>query len=125
MHTKSTKNNVQVDDRDKLFLGICMALLPTAFSFVLVSNILGQLKTEFILTNANVGYIGGAALWGMSISLLTIGPFLEKIGLKNATKCAFFGHLSGVTLFLVGYFFARLRSGFCLWAPLAWGSAME
>lgn len=93
-------------DRDRLFLGICMALLPTAFSFALVSNILNQLKTEFILTNANVGYIGGAALWGMSISLLTIGPFLEKIGLKKATVGAFLGHLSGVTLFLVAFLFA-------------------
>ena len=102
MHAESTTNV----DRDKLFLGICMALLPTAFSFILVSNILNQLKTEFILTNANVGYIGGAALWGMSVSLLTIGPFLEKIGLKKATVGAFVGHLSGVTLFLIGYFFA-------------------
>jgi fucose permease len=89
-----------------------MALLPTAFSFILVSNILNQLKTEFILTNADVGYIGGAALWGMSISLLTIGPFLEKIGLKNATIGAFAGHLSGVTLFLIGYFFAGDPSAF-------------
>ncbi|MEX0680660.1 MAG: MFS transporter [Balneolales bacterium] len=93
-------------DRDKLFKGICIALLPTAFSFVLVSNILYQLKTEFILTNGQVGYIGGAALWGMAISLLTIGPFLEKIGLKRATIGAFVGHLSGVTLFLVAYLFA-------------------
>jgi fucose permease len=98
----------QVDDinRDKLFKGICIALLPTAFSFVLVSNILYQLKTEFILTNAQVGYIGGAALWGMAISLLTIGPFLERIGLKIATVGAFIGHLSGVTLFLLAYPFA-------------------
>lgn len=93
-------------NRKKLFTGICLALLPTAFSFILVSNILHQLKTEFILTNAHVGYIGGAALWGMAISLLTIGPFLEKIGLKKATVGAFIGHLAGVTLFLVAYPFA-------------------
>lgn len=93
-------------NREKLFWGICIALLPTAFSFVLVSNILYQLKTEFILTNAQVGYIGGAALWGMAISLLTIGPFLEKIGFKRATKGAFVGHLAGVTLFLAAYPFA-------------------
>jgi fucose permease len=99
-------------NRDKLFLGICIALLPTAFSFVLVSNILYQLKTEFILTNAQVGYIGGAALWGMAVSLLTIGPFLEKIGLKRATVGAFFGHLIGVTLFLVAYFFTGQPLGF-------------
>ncbi|MFH5834370.1 MFS transporter [Halalkalibaculum sp. DA384] len=93
-------------EREKLFLGICMALVPTAFSFILVSNILNQLKTEFILTNAGVGYIGGAALWGMSVSLLTIGPFMEKFGLKKAAMGAFAGHISGVTLFLVAYFFA-------------------
>ncbi|MDZ7720130.1 MAG: MFS transporter [Balneolaceae bacterium] len=99
-------------ERKKLFAGICLALLPTAFSFILVSNILGQLKNEFILTNADVGYIGGAALWGMAISLLVIGPFLEKIGLKKATIGAFVGHISGVTLFLIGYLFAGDPSAF-------------
>jgi hypothetical protein len=50
--------------------------------------------------------IGGSALWGMAVSLLLVGPFLEKIGLKNATVCAFLCHLIGVTLFLSGYAFA-------------------
>ena len=93
-------------NRERLFRGICFALVPTGFSFVLVSNILAQLKTEFILTNAAVGVIGGSALWGMAVSLLLVGPFLEKIGLKNATICAFLCHLIGVTLFLCGYAFA-------------------
>lgn len=99
-------------NRDKLFRGICIALLPTAFSFVLVSNILYQLKTEFILTNSQVGMIGGAALWGMAISLLAVGPFLERIGLKKATIGAFVGHLSGVTLFLAAYPFAGIPEAF-------------
>ncbi len=93
-------------NRKKLFAGICLALLPTAFSFVLVSNVLQQLKTEFILSNAYVGVIGGAALWGMAVGLLTIGPFLEKIGFKNAARGAFISHLAGVTLFLAAYPFA-------------------
>lgn len=93
-------------NRTRVFLGTCLALLPTAFSFVLVSNILNQLKTEFILTNYEVGLIGGAALWGMCVSLLLIGPFLERIGLKNGAIGAFGGHLVGVTLFLVAYPFA-------------------
>jgi fucose permease len=93
-------------NRERLFLGFCFALVPTGFSFVLVSNILAQLKTEFILTNAAVGVIGGAALWGMAVSLLLIGPFLEKLGLKKAAIGAFVCHLIGVTLFLFGYPFA-------------------
>jgi fucose permease len=104
-------------DRDRLFRGICFALVPTGFSFVLVSNILAQLKTEFILTNAAVGVIGGSALWGMAISLLLVGPFLEKIGLKGATICAFLCHLIGITLFLAGYAFAG--QGFAIWVLIA------
>lgn len=108
MDNASTQGTTQLQqsDRKRLFLGICLALLPTAFSFVLVSNILGQLKAEFILTNYEVGLVGGAVLWGMTASLLLIGPFLERIGLKNGTVGAFGGHLLGVTLFLAAYPFA-------------------
>jgi len=107
----ATNQSVEIN-RKKIFAGICLALVPTGFSFVLVSNILYQLKAEFILTNAQVGYIGGAALWGMAVSLLIIGPFLEKIGLKKATVWAFVCHLAGVTFFLLGYPFAGEPSAF-------------
>lgn len=103
--TASERPSTQINRR-RLFTGICFALVPTAFSFVLVSNILAQLKAEFILTNAQVGYIGGAALWGMAISLLLLGPFLEKVGFKMAVIGAFIGHVAGVTLFLAAYPFA-------------------
>ena len=93
-------------NRKRLFTGICFALVPTAFSFVLVSNILAQLKSEFVLNNTQVGYIGGAALWGMAISLLLFGPFLEKVGFKKTVIGAFIGHVAGVTLFLAAYPFA-------------------
>ncbi len=99
-------------NRKKLFAGACLALLPTAFAFVIISNILGQLKTEFILTNADVGYIGGAALWGMALSLLFLGPFLEKFGLKVAAVGAFVFHLLGVTLFLAAAPLAGEPTGF-------------
>lgn len=108
----NTSSQLSDINRKKIFTGICLALVPTGFSFVLVSNILYQLKAEFILTNAQVGYIGGAALWGMAVSLLTIGPFLEKIGLKKATIGAFICHLAGVTFFLLGYPFAGEPSAF-------------
>lgn len=109
METANQKTEI---NREKIFKGICLALVPTGFSFVLVSNILFQLKSEFILTNAQVGYIGGAALWGMAVSLLIIGPFLEKIGFKKATTGAFICHLLGVTFFLFGFPFAGDPSAF-------------
>jgi fucose permease len=86
--------------RTRLFFGICLALIPTGASFALVSNILVPLKQEFILTNYQVGLIAGAALWGMAISLLVIGPLLETFGLKNGARMAFAGHLIGITLMI-------------------------
>ena len=73
-------------NRARLFSGICLALIPTGASFAIVSNILGSLKQDFILTNYQVGLIGGAALWGMAISLLVLGPMLEAFGLKNGVR---------------------------------------
>lgn len=105
MSEPSNKTSKTIE-KGSLFTGICLALVPTAFSFILVSNILGQLKAEFTLTNAQVGYIGGAALWGMAVSLLLLGPFLEKVGFKKAVITAFTGHVGGVTLFLISYPFA-------------------
>src|SRR5688572_18195046 len=86
--------------RRRLFFGICLALIPTGASFALVSNILVPLKQQFILTNDQVGLIGGAALWGMAISLLVMGPLLEGFGLKNGARLAFLGHLAGITLMI-------------------------
>src|SRR5688572_20032837 len=86
--------------RSRLFFGICLALIPTGASFALVSNILVPLKQQFILTNYQVGLIGGAALWGMAISLLVMGPLLEGFGLKNGARLAFLGHLAGITLMM-------------------------
>jgi putative membrane-bound dehydrogenase-like protein len=87
--------------RSRLFFGICLALIPTGASFALVSNILVPLKQQFILTNYQVGLIGGAALWGMAISLLVMGPLLEAFGLKNGARLAFAGHLTGITLMIL------------------------
>lgn len=87
-------------DRKRLFTGICLALIPTGMSFSLVSNVMAQLKQEFILTNYQVGLIGGAALWGMAISLLVLGPMLEAYGLRNAARLAFIAHLAGLILMI-------------------------
>jgi fucose permease len=84
----------------RLFSGICLALIPTGASFALIANVLGQFKKEFLLTNAEVGSIAGAAIWGMALSLLFLGPLLESFGMKKATWAAFVGHLLGLSLML-------------------------
>src|SRR5688572_13887832 len=114
--------------RSRLFFGICLALIPTGASFALVSNILVQLKQQFILTNYQVGLIGGAALWGMAISLLVMGPLLEAFGLKNGARLAFAGHLTGITLMILAVTLVGNQSAFWLLmvgaATLAAGNGM-
>lgn len=114
--------------RNRLFSGICLALIPTGASFALVSNILVPLKEEFILTNYQVGLIGGAALWGMAISLLVLGPMLEAFGLKNGARLAFIMHLAGITLMIAAVTHTGSPSGFWLLmlgaATLAVGNGM-
>jgi fucose permease len=115
--------------RTRLFVGICLALIPTGASFALISNVLGQLKEEFILTNYQAGLIGGAALWGMAISLLVLGPMLEGYGMKKGAVLAFLGHLLGLTLLIsavalrhdAGAAFTMLMAGAIL---LAGGNGM-
>lgn len=86
--------------RKRLFSGICLALIPTGASFALIANVMIQLKSTFLLTNSQVGAIAGAAIWGMAISLLVLGPLLERFGMKNATLAAFVGHILGLTLMI-------------------------
>jgi fucose permease len=112
-----TRGEAKVVHRQRLFAGICLALIPTGASFGLVSNVLVQMKQEFILTNYQVGLIAGAALWGMAISLLVLGPLLEGFGLKNGARLAFAGHLIGLTLLISAVFRAGDPSAF--WVLMA------
>jgi fucose permease len=115
-------------NRNRLFSGICLALIPTGASFALVSNILVALKQDFILTNYQVGLIGGAALWGMAISLLVLGPMLEAFGLKNGARFGFAMHLTGITLMIAAVTQVGSPSGFWMLmlgaATLAVGNGM-
>lgn len=100
--------------RKRLFAGICLALIPTGAQFALIANVLGQFKAEFILTNAQVGWIAGVGIAGMAISLLVMGPWLEKFGMRVGTVLAFLGHVLGLTLVLSAVFLRGDPSAFWL-----------
>jgi fucose permease len=93
-------NGQQDSHQKRLFAGICLALVPTGAAFLMIGNVLGQLKTEFILTNAEAGWIGGISVGAMAISLLVLGPLLEGYGLKKGVGIAFVSHILGLTCIL-------------------------
>ena len=88
--------------RERLFLGSCMSLIATSVAFAVVGAIMLALKREFVLTNEEVGWIGGAALWGFAVSQLIFAPLCDTLGMKFLIRLAFFAHLAGVIVMMIG-----------------------
>lgn len=86
--------------RARLFRGSCVALVATSVAFATVGAIMGALKAEFVLTNAQVGWIGGAALWGFAVSQLVFAPLCDTLGMRFLLRTAFVGHAAGALVMI-------------------------
>ena len=99
-----------VDDR-RLFLGSCVALIATSVAFATVGAIMLALKREFGLTNQDVGWIGGAALWGFAVSQLVFAPLCDTLGMRFLLRLSFLGHLAGTLIMILAGGFWTLFAG--------------
>ncbi len=97
--------------RQRLFLGSCVALIATSVSFATVGAIMLALKREFVLTNAEVGWIGGAALWGFAVSQLVFAPLADTLGMRALLRMSFLGHLVGPLIMIFAPGFTTLFVG--------------
>jgi fucose permease len=95
----------------RLFLGSCVALIATSVAFATVGAVMLALKREFVLTNEEVGWIGGAALWGFAVSQLVFAPLADSLGMRALLRFAFVGHLAGAITMIVANGFAMLFAG--------------
>src|SRR5215204_3933941 len=97
--------------RDRLFVASCCALAVSAVAFAVIGDILGALKSQFILDNQHVGYIGGAAIWGFTISILLLGPLCDVLGMRFLLRAAMVCHFAGVILMITARGFWQLFAG--------------
>jgi len=97
--------------RDRLFVASCCALAVSAVAFAVIGDILGALKSQFILDNQQVGYIGGAAIWGFSVSIILLGPLCDVLGMKFLTRVAMVCHVVGVLIMITATGFWSLFIG--------------
>ncbi len=95
----------------RLFVGSCIALISTSVAFAVIGDIMGTLKTTFVLTNAQVGEIGGAALWGFTLSIIALGPLCDALGMRNLLRFAWVCHLAGPLLMMAATGFWTLFAG--------------
>jgi fucose permease len=103
-------SNSEVNAR-RLFIGSCVALIATSVAFATVGAIMLALKREFILTNEEVGWIGGAALWGFAVSQVVFAPLADSLGMRTLLRLAFVGHLAGTLVMMFATGFSMLLLG--------------
>ncbi|MFQ5807862.1 MAG: sugar MFS transporter, partial [Phycisphaerae bacterium] len=95
----------------RLFVGSCFALTATSVCFGVVGASMGALKEQFILSNEQVGWIGGAALWGFTISIFVLGPLCDVLGMRNLLRFALLCHAVGTLLMIFATGFWMLFFG--------------
>lgn len=103
--------NLEGINISRLFLGSNFSLIATSVTFAIIGAIMGPLKEIFVLTNAEVGWIGGAALWGFSITIFVFGPLCDVLGMKLLFRLAFIGHFIGVLTMIMADGFTMLFIG--------------
>jgi MFS family permease len=82
----------------RLFVASCIALVASAFSFVIRQDIMPAQGRTFDLTQAARGTIAGAAFLGMALSMFFGAPLCDVVGMKRMLGMAFVCHLAGVLL---------------------------
>src|SRR5579864_3928343 len=79
----------------RLFVASCIALVASAFSFVIRGDILPALGMTFDLSKTSLGAIAGAAFLGMAFSMLFGSPLCDHFGMKKMLGMAFLCHILG------------------------------
>jgi MFS family permease len=83
-----------------LFWGCFIALVATAFAFIIRVMLMDQWQIAFGLSETEKGQIFGAGLWPFGISIVLFSLILDKIGYGRAMVFAFLCHV-GSTVLLV------------------------
>ena len=95
----------------RLFTGSRFAVGTSAARFVAITAIMASLKDVFGLSNEQVGWIGGAGLWGFTVTMLIFGSLCEMLGMKLVLRLAVLSHLAGALLMIFAGGFGMLFAG--------------
>lgn len=88
-----------------LFWGCFVALIATAFGFIVRALIIGDLQLAFDLTETQKGEILGVGLWPFAISIVLFSLVIDRIGYGKAMAFAFGCHVVSaiMTIFATNY----------------------
>src|SRR5690242_1318560 len=80
----------------RLFTAGCLALITSAFSFMIRADIADPLATDFNLSKVDLGAVMGAAFLGMAVAMLIVAPLCDYLGMGRVMLLAWLCHLTGI-----------------------------
>ncbi|MEI6809989.1 MAG: MFS transporter, partial [bacterium] len=103
--------NDDVKHQRVLFWGCFIALIATAFGFIIRAMIIGDWAKEFNLTPTQQGEIFGAGLWPFAISIILFSLIIDKIGYKAAMIFGFVCHVVSLVITVTAKSYNQLYLG--------------
>ncbi len=86
--------------RTRLFTGCVVSLVATAFGFAVRAAILEDWRSEFNLSQEQIGYILGAGLFPFAISIILFSLVIDRIGNGVSMAVAFALHTTSAVITL-------------------------
>ena len=100
-------------NKNRLFVAACVSLIVTAMTFAIRAGILGQLGTDFGLTDTELGWVNSMAFLGFPVATIFGGLVYNSVGPRKLMMIAFLSHLIGILLTIfAGGFWTLLISTF-------------
>ena len=95
-------------NKPRLFVAGCIAILATAMTFAIRTELINVLGTQFKLSALEMGWVSGTAFWGFTLSMVFGGLLIDKLGMRNIILLALLGHIAGVVLTIYSSGFTSL-----------------
>ncbi len=100
----------------RLFIACIVALIATAFGFVVRGFLVAEWATEFNLTQGQVGAIQGAGLFPFALSIVFFSLIIDRIGYGRCMAFAFIGHVVSAIITMTANSFQQLYVGTLIFA---------
>jgi len=94
-----------------LFWACWVALVATAFVFIVRTQILAEWGAEFELNNTQLGTLNGAGLWPFAFTIVLFSLIIDKIGYGRAMAFAWLCHAASVIIMVTANSYTALYVG--------------
>lgn len=85
-------------NKNRLFVGSFIALVATAFGFIIRAFILSEWGREFNLSAEDLGWLAGAGLFPFALTIILFSLIIDKIGYDTSMRFAFVGHVASALI---------------------------